>query len=108
MQIHPEGFKVLNPPKFPWMRRDLSLVVDKSVTFKEINSIIQKQKIELLKSTRVFDVFEGKPLDAGKKAVAIAFYLGNPETTLTDIDAEVAMSQLMKAFETGVGAMIRR
>lgn len=102
-----KGLKVQTPPKFPYMRRDLSLVVDKNVKFSALQEIIDKQKAAILKKVNVFDVFEGKPLDEGKKAVAIAFYLGADESTLTDEIADQTMQQLMAAFEKN-GAVIRR
>jgi len=53
-------------------------------------------------------VFEGKPLEDGKKAVAISFSLGMAERTLTDVEADQAMNTLMKAFENKAGAVIRK
>lgn len=99
--------KVVEPPRFPFMRRDLSLVVDKSMTFANLEAVIKKQQQKLLKKINVFDVFEGKPLEQDKKAVAIAFYLGKEEETLTDEQADAAMNKLIGAFEAA-GAVIRR
>lgn len=107
-QGKPEGFKVIEPPRFPYMRRDLSLVLDKNVGYSQIEKVVNAQKIAILQGNKVFDVFEGKPLPEGKKSVAVAFYLGNPESTLTDADADKAMEQLMAAFEKETGALIRR
>ncbi|MBS3915780.1 MAG: phenylalanine--tRNA ligase subunit beta [Bacteroidetes bacterium] len=101
------GVKLQAPPKFPFMRRDLSLVVDKGMLFSEINAVIEAEKIAHLKNMNVFDVFEGKPLDEGKKAIAIAFYLGAEDGTLTDEIADGSMKKLMKAFEAK-GAVIRK
>jgi phenylalanyl-tRNA synthetase beta chain len=55
----------------------------------------------------VFDVFEGKPLEAGKKAVALSFQFLNAEATLTESDVDGKMQAFMKAFETA-GAIIRK
>lgn len=99
--------KVQAPPKFPYMRRDLSLVVDKNVKFSALKEIIDKQKSAFLKNVNVFDVFEGKPLEEGKKAIAISFFLGTEESTLTDEIADGIMKKLMKSFED-FGAIIRR
>jgi phenylalanyl-tRNA synthetase beta chain len=89
------------------MRRDLSVVVDQTMPYQKIDALIQEQKLALLKKVNVFDVFEGKPLDEGKKAVAIAFYLGKEGETLTDEAADEAMNKLMTSFEKA-GAVIRR
>ena len=99
--------KYVAPPKFHTMRRDLSLVVDKGVTFSELQKIIKTQKIHFLTETKVFSVYEGKPLEDGKKAVALSFHLNKADSTLTDKEADVAMQKLMTAFEQS-GAVIRR
>ena len=98
--------KYVAPPKFHTMRRDLSLVVDKGVTFSELQKIIKTQKIHFLTETKVFSVYEGKPLEDGKKAVALSFHLNKADPTLTDKEADVAMQKLMTAFEQS-GAVIR-
>lgn len=98
---------VAEPPKFPFMRRDLSLVVDRSMAYDRIKSVIEAQKLALLKKVTVFDVFEGKPLDEGKKAIAIALYFGKDDETLTDEVADGAMNELIAACEKA-GALIRR
>jgi len=99
--------KYVAPPKFPTMRRDLSLVLDATVTFGELQKIIKAQKINFLTETKVFSVFEGKPLDEGKKAIALSFHLNKPDASLTDKDADAVMQKLMTAFEQS-GAVIRR
>jgi len=99
--------RVVAPPKFPFMRRDLSLVVDRSMHFETLKSAIDKRKEPLLKKINVFDVFEGKPLEQGKKAIAIAFYLGHDEGTLTDEIADTCMQGFIQDFEK-IGAHIRR
>ena len=102
-----KSLKYMAPPKFHTMRRDLSLVVDKGVTFSELQKIIKSQKIHFLTETKVFSVYEGKPLEDGKKAVALSFHLNKSDATLTDKEADAAMQKLMSAFEQS-GAVIRR
>jgi phenylalanyl-tRNA synthetase beta chain len=89
------------------MRRDLSLVVDRAVTFTSLLEVVKTVKAPMLRDVRAFDVFEGKPLDAGKKAVALSFQFLNPEATLTESEVDSKMQALMKAFEAA-GAMIRK
>jgi phenylalanyl-tRNA synthetase beta chain len=89
------------------MRRDLSLVVDTKVTFGDLQKIVKSQKINFLTETKVFSVFEGKPLDEGKKAIALSFHLNKSDASLTDKDADAVMQKLMTAFEQS-GAVIRR
>ena len=102
-----ETLKVVSAPKYPGMRRDLSLVVAKEQTFAELEGMVKSIKLPLLQDVRVFDVFEGKPLDAGQKAVALSFHFLNAESTLTDTEVDRCMDKLMKAFEAG-GASIRK
>jgi len=102
-----ETLKVVSAPKYPGMRRDLSLVVAKEQTFAELEGVVKSIKLPLLQDVRVFDVFEGKPLDAGRKAVALSFHFLNVESTLTDTEVDRCMDKLMKAFEAG-GASIRK
>jgi len=102
-----EGFAVVSAPKYPGMRRDLSLVVDTSATFASLMQVVKSVKAPLLTDVRVFDVFEGKPLEAGKKAVAMSFHFLNPEATLTEAEVDSKMQAFMKAFEAS-GALIRK
>lgn len=107
-QLRPAGFRVTEPPRFPLMRRDLSLVLDKGTEFARLEKIVRETEIPILQEIRVFDVFEGKPLEEGKKAVALSFSLGRPDRTLTDVEADEAMQSLMRAFEKQAGAVIRK
>ncbi len=102
-----EGLSVKSAPKFPGMRRDLSLVVDTAVTFEALMQVVKTVKAPLLQDVRVFDVFEGKPLESGKKAVALSFQFLNAEATLTESDVDGKMQAFMKAFEAA-GAIIRK
>jgi phenylalanyl-tRNA synthetase beta chain len=102
-----EGFAVKSAPKYPGMRRDLSLVVEKSLSFALLKDVVKGVKLPLLQDIRVFDVFEGKPLEANKKAVALSFHFLNAEATLTDVEVDACMAKLMKAFEAA-GATIRK
>ncbi len=95
-------------PRFPEVRRDLSLVVDRAVTFAEIAAVARKTERKLLTDLTAFDVYEGDRLDAGKKAVAVAFTLQDPEQTLTDKVIDGTMTRLMQQFERQLGATLRR
>ena len=94
--------------KFPEVRRDLSLVIDKKVTFDEIKKVANKAGGKLLQRVGVFDVYQGEKIEAGKKAYALSFYLQDNEQTLTDKVIDKAMSRLMESFEKEVGAFIRK
>lgn len=108
-------FQGMNPkmtvkelPKFPKVRRDLSLVIDMSVTFFQIREIIQQTEKKLIREIDVFDVYQGKNIQEGKKAYAVAFTLLDEEKTLTDSDIDQVMDRLIKNFEQKLGAIIRK
>ncbi|WP_200974155.1 phenylalanine--tRNA ligase subunit beta [Echinicola sp. 20G] len=94
--------------KFPEVRRDLSLVIDKEVSFDTVKKVAEKAGGKLLKHIGVFDVYQGDKIDAGKKAYALSFYLQDNSKTLTDKIIDQSMSRLMKSFEKEIGALIRK
>lgn len=101
-------FVVQEVPKFPEVRRDLSLVLDKQVTFDEIRELVLNTEKKLIKEIIAFDVYEGDKIPAGKKAYALGFTLLDENKTLTDEEIEKVMIRLMGAFEGKMGAVIRK
>ena len=93
--------------KFFGMRRDLSLVVDQNTPFASLQQLVKQHKIKYLSDVRVFDVFEGAPLEAGKKAISLSFHFNRGDSTMLDADADKSMLKLMEVFESN-GALIRR
>jgi phenylalanyl-tRNA synthetase beta chain len=93
--------------KFPEVRRDLSLVMDKSVTYDQVKTVAEKAGGKLLRKIGVFDVYQGDKIESGKKAYALSFILQDQENTLTDKVIEKTMSKLIEAFREKVGAIIR-
>ena len=93
--------------KFPVVRRDLSLLVDKSVSFEKLRMIAIKADNKILKSVSLFDVYEGSKLPDGKKSYALAFTMGDATRTLTDMHVDKVMKKLMNSFRQQVGAEIR-
>lgn len=101
-------FVVTEVPKFPEVRRDLSLVLDKQVTFAEIKELVGSTEKKLVKELIAFDVYEGDKIPQGKKAYALGFTLLDETKTLTDEDIDKTMNKLMAAFEQKMGAVIRK
>ncbi|AHJ96229.1 phenylalanine--tRNA ligase subunit beta [Hymenobacter swuensis] len=95
-------------PKFPEVRRDLSLVVDKTVTFDQLQQIARRTEKKLLQQVNVFDVYEGENLGQGKKSYSVSFLLQDPTQTLTDQAIDSVMNRLIQQFEQQAGAVIRR
>ena len=94
--------------KYPAVERDLALVLDKAVSFAQIEAAVQQVKLPRLQSMRLFDVFESDKLGAGKKSLAIKFVFQDAEKTLTDSDVESMVGKLMKTFEKELQAEIRK
>lgn len=94
--------------KFPMVRRDLALVVDKSVSFADIETIALKAEKNILKSLGLFDVFEGKPLEEGKKSYSINFFLQDNNKTLNEKQIDKLMNRLIMLYEKELGALIRK
>ena len=93
--------------KFPSVKRDLSLLIDKKVTFKELLSIAKDTEKNILKSVNLFDVYEGDKLPEGKKSYALSFILEDNTKTLTDKYIDKIMGKLISSYESKVGAEVR-
>ena len=94
-------------PKFPAVKRDLALLLDKKISFKEVRDIAFRTEKKLLKSVTLFDVYEGEKLGAGKKSYAISFTLQDDEKTLTDKQIDKIMNKLMGTYKHQLSAEIR-
>jgi phenylalanyl-tRNA synthetase beta chain len=101
-------FDVQDVPKFPEVRRDLSLVLDRHVAYKEIEELVRNTERKLVKDIIVFDVYEGDKIPPGKKAYALGFTLQDEAKTLTDEEIDRTMSKLITAFESKMQALIRK
>lgn len=92
--------------KFPAVKRDLALLVDKTLTFEEIRKAAFASEKKLLKDVFLFDVYEGKNLPEGKKSYAVSFILEDESKTLTDKQIEAIMAKIQKSMEA-LGASLR-
>ena len=101
-------FVVQDVPKFPEVRRDLSLVINSQVKFAEIEALARNTEQRLIKEIIAFDVYEGDKIEQGKKAYALGFTLQDENKTLTDEEIDKTMTKLMSAFEGKMGAVIRK
>jgi phenylalanyl-tRNA synthetase beta chain len=93
--------------RFPEVRRDLALVIDKNVNFSVLRDIAFRTERKLLKNVGLFDIYEGDKLPAGKKQYALSFIIQDEEKTLTDKYIEQTMQNLLSAFEKETGAVLR-
>ncbi|WP_064976289.1 phenylalanine--tRNA ligase subunit beta [Alistipes provencensis] len=93
--------------KFPEVKRDLALLVDKQVTFAALRDAAFAAERKLLKSVSLFDVYEGDKLPEGKKSYALSFILEDKTRTLDDKTIERVMANLTRQFEQRCGAQVR-
>ncbi|MGL5562720.1 MAG: phenylalanine--tRNA ligase subunit beta [Tannerellaceae bacterium] len=93
--------------KFPAVKRDLALLIDKSVQFSEIVKIAFDSEKKLLKDVTLFDVYEGKNLAAGKKSYAVSFFLQDENKTLNDKQIDAIMKKVQTNLESKLGAQLR-
>ena len=94
-------------PKYPWVRRDLALLLDKEIKFGQIRDIALRTEKYLLKDVDLFDVYESDSLGLNKKSYAVSFILRDDMKTLTDRIIEKTMNNLINAFEKELNASIR-
>ena len=89
------------------MKRDLALLIDKKVQFAEIEKIAHETEKKLLKEVSLFDVYEGKNLEAGKKSYAVSFLLQDENATLNDKQIDKVMQKLIANLQNRLGAVLR-
>ena len=95
------------PRQLP-VRRDLAMIVPKSLPFADVENTVKKVKLDKLQSIQLFDIFESEKLGAGKKSLAVSFTFLDEEKTPTDKDIDAMMNKIMNALETTLQAEIRK
>jgi len=97
----------IEPSKFPVVKRDLALLIDKQVTYSDLEKLAFETERNFLKEVSLFDVYEGDKIPAGKKSYALSFTLQNDEATLTENQIINTTNKLIKVFEEKLSATIR-
>ena len=105
--IKNQSVKYAEISKFPAVSRDLALLLDSAVPFGEVERIAYQTEKKLLKAVRLFDVYEGKNLPAGKKSYAVNFILQDETKTLNDKAIDAVMQKLIKNLTTQLSAELR-
>ena len=106
--LYNPGFSVPELSKYPEVRRDLSMILDKQVSFRDIKELALQTERKMLKEVNVFDVYEHESLGQNKKSYAVSFVLQDADKTLTDKVIDKAMNRLMSRLEKETGAVIRK
>jgi len=94
--------------RYPEVRRDLALVINKETTFADIQRIANQYGKKILRRVNLFDVYEGDKIEAGKKSYAVSFTLQDEEKTLAEKEIDAFMNRMMMGFEKELGAVIRK
>ena len=92
---------------YPAVRRDLAIVVEKTVPSAEVETTVREAASQLLESVRLFDVYEGSEVEDGSRSLGWAFRFRADDRTLTDEDVEVEMKAISEALEKRFDARIR-
>ena len=93
--------------KYPVVSRDLALLLNKNVEFAEVERVAFASEKKLLKSVRLFDVYEGEHLEAGKKSYAVNFILQDESKTMSDKQTDAVMNKIIANLEKQLGAKLR-
>ncbi|NLC94216.1 MAG: phenylalanine--tRNA ligase subunit beta, partial [Bacilli bacterium] len=100
---------VYNPiSRFPFVQRDIAVVVDKDLTSESIVKVIKEKSKGILKSVEVFDVYQGEHIEQGKKSVALSLIFEDKEKTLTDEEVNTVYETIIKHLETELNAVLRK
>jgi phenylalanyl-tRNA synthetase beta chain len=107
-ELKPDSVSFREISRFPEVRRDLALLLDKKVTFTEIETLAYKNGKGILRAVNLFDVYEGEKIESGKKSYAVSFTLQDNNKTLADNDIDKIMKRLCEVFEKELGAQLRK
>ncbi|NJM41577.1 MAG: hypothetical protein HC853_12855 [Anaerolineae bacterium] len=99
---------VQDVPRFPSVEEDLAVIVNEDVKASDVLLAIQRAGGNLLSSARLFDVYRGEQLGAGKKSLAYALSYQAQDRTLSDKDIEKIRSKIIRSLEANLGATIRK
>ena len=94
--------------KFPFVERDLAIVLPKNISYQQIEQIISASNTHKLQSTKVFDVFEHEKLGNDKRSIALRFIFKDEEKTLTDEVVEKMMAKITEALQKNMQAEVRK
>lgn len=93
--------------KYPAVSRDLALLIDRNVEFESIRQIAYGCEKKFLKDVNLFDVYEGKNLEVGKKSYAVNFILQDENKTMNDKQVDAIMNKIIQSLEKQLGAKLR-
>ncbi|MFI5203501.1 MAG: phenylalanine--tRNA ligase subunit beta [Flavobacteriales bacterium] len=93
--------------RFPFVRRDLSLLLDETITFEKVRELVKKSDTSLVQDVFIFDRYHGDKLPAGKKSYAIGITIQHASRTLTDAEVDSLIEKVVKNLSESTGAVLR-
>jgi phenylalanyl-tRNA synthetase beta chain len=108
LQFNQQRSVIREIPRFPAVQRDLAMIAPRSLTWEQIQSTVQKIRIESLQDIKLFDIFESDKLGVDKKSMAVNFTFQNMERTLTDKEIEGWMNKILTNLEKELGVNLRK
>jgi len=102
-----DGIHFTEAPKFPEVKRDLAILINKEVTFNQIKASALKTERKLIRDINLIDMYEDDKFGENKKSYAVSFTLLDETKTLTDKQIDGVMTNLIRVFESDLGATIR-
>jgi phenylalanyl-tRNA synthetase beta chain len=93
--------------KFPSVRRDLALLVNETISVREILQLIESKSDKLLNKAQIFDLYQGEGIEKGKKSIALGLTFQDPSRTLVDADINSAIERIIKALKEDLKATLR-
>ena len=94
-------------PKYPSVNRDIAVVCDAAIAVADVDDVIKAAAGNLLRSTKLFDIYSGTGIPEGKKSLAFSLELRANDRTLTDVDCEQVMTKVLSALKDKLGAVLR-
>jgi phenylalanyl-tRNA synthetase beta chain len=107
LDLIPAGTTYVAPPRFPYVERDIALIVNDDVTVSAVNAEIQGVESEIIDSVTLFDVYKGKPIPKDKKSLAFSIRYRSSEKTLTDEEVDALHSVIIKRLQQNLDAELR-
>lgn len=107
LKILPKSSKFKSLAKFPEVKRDLALLIDEKITFKQIKELAYKAERNYLKKISIFDVYKGEKIGEGKKSYAVSFVFQDENKTFTDKQIDKIMNRLIDTYKNEINALIR-
>ncbi len=94
-------------PKYPMMKRDIALLVPEQVPAGDLLQAVRNHRAEHVESVDIFDVYSGKPIEAGMKSVALSVTYRSPKKTLDDVTVDRIHEKIVNSLMTGFGGRYR-